>query len=154
MPVSLRPRPPGSGAAVIRTLSFGILTHPYCASEGEKEKTDNADDPRDHRAWRQYNITSLPQEGINNRTVFVSMGHCVGGSSAINGMAVMRGTRREYNVWAELGNKGSTWGWDGMLPYFRRVGILHLLKHQSLRTWLCAGWTDGRPGEEADPGVS
>lgn len=51
------------------------------------------------------------------------MGHCVGGSSAINGMAVMRGTAQEYNTWAELGNRGSTWNWDGMLPYFRKVRL-------------------------------
>lgn len=52
------------------------------------------------------------------------MGFCVGGSSAVNGMAVMRGTKTDYNIWAELGNENSTWGWDGMLPYFKKVSVL------------------------------
>lgn len=50
----------------------------------------------------------------------------MGGSSAINGMAVMRGSRRDYDIWAELGNKGSTWTWDGLLPYFKKVGHNYL----------------------------
>jgi len=53
----------------------------------------------------------------------MTMGHCVGGSSAINGMAVMRGTVQEYDNWGELGNRGSTWNWNGILPYFRKVSL-------------------------------
>ncbi|KAI8210293.1 Dehydrogenase xptC [Colletotrichum sp. SAR 10_76] len=36
----------------------------------------------------QYNITSVPQPEMNNRTQFVWIGCCVGGSSAINGMVM------------------------------------------------------------------
>ncbi|KAI8297122.1 Dehydrogenase xptC [Colletotrichum sp. SAR11_240] len=36
----------------------------------------------------QYNITSVPQLEMNNRTQFVWIGCCVGGSSAINGMVM------------------------------------------------------------------
>lgn len=83
--------------------------------------TDNASDPRDNRGSRQYNMTSAPQPGLNNRTVPLGMGFCVGGSSAINGMAVMRGTEADYAIWAKLGEEGSTWHWEGMLPYYRKV---------------------------------
>ncbi|PSN69416.1 alcohol oxidase [Corynespora cassiicola Philippines] len=81
----------------------------------------NASDPGDLRPSRQYNISSIPQQGIGNKTVPIMLGHCVGGSSAINGMAVMRGTKQEYDIWAELGGIGSTWDWDGMLPYFKKA---------------------------------
>ncbi|KAH7121277.1 glucose oxidase [Dendryphion nanum] len=81
----------------------------------------NTSDPRDLRPSRQYNISSIPQIHMNNKTVPIAIGHCVGGSSAINGMAVMRGTKQEYNIWAELGGPGSTWNWDGLLPYFRKA---------------------------------
>lgn len=58
---------------------------------------------------------------MNNRTQAVRIGCCVGGSSAINGMVAVRGTRSEYDGWAELGGEGSTWDWEGVIPYFRKV---------------------------------
>ena len=81
----------------------------------------NASNPRDLRPSRQYNISTIPQINLANKTVPIAIGHCVGGSSAINGMAVMRGTKEEYNIWAELGEAGSTWNWNGLLPYFRKA---------------------------------
>ncbi|KAF4912747.1 Dehydrogenase xptC [Colletotrichum viniferum] len=69
----------------------------------------------------QYNITSVPQPEMNNRTQFVWIGCCVGGSSAINGMVMVRGTKIEYDGWAELGGPDSTWDWHGVLPYFKKA---------------------------------
>lgn len=83
--------------------------------------TDNASDPGDNRGSRQYNMTSVPQTYMNDRIVPFGMGFCVGGSSAINGMAVMRGTKADYDIWAELGDEDSTWDWEGMLPYYHKV---------------------------------
>lgn len=71
----------------------------------------------------RYNITSVKQPDMNNRTQDVWIGCCVGGSSAINGMVAVRGTRSEYDGWAELGGEGSTWDWNGVLPYFKKVRI-------------------------------
>ncbi|CAI4211914.1 unnamed protein product [Parascedosporium putredinis] len=61
----------------------------------------------------RYNITSVEQPDMHNRTQAVRIGCCVGGSSAINGMVAVRGTRSEYDGWAELGGPDSTWDWDG-----------------------------------------
>ncbi|KAK4227064.1 alcohol oxidase [Podospora fimiseda] len=72
-------------------------------------------------ATPSYNVTSVPQVGLNNRVTSIQIGFGVGGSSAINGQAVMRATKRDYDIWAELGNKGSTWNWNGLLPYFRKA---------------------------------
>ncbi|KAF2179491.1 GMC oxidoreductase [Zopfia rhizophila CBS 207.26] len=69
----------------------------------------------------QYNITSVPQIDMNEREQQVRIGCCVGGSSAINGMVFVRGTKPEYDGWAELGGPGSTWNWDGVLPYFKKA---------------------------------
>jgi choline dehydrogenase len=37
-----------------------------------------------------YNITSIPQPGINDRRQAMLAGCCVGGSSAVNGMVAVR----------------------------------------------------------------
>ena len=58
---------------------------------------------------------------MDNRTQAVNIGNLVGGSSAINGMAFMRGTSDEYDGWAQLGGPNSTWDWKGVLPYFKKV---------------------------------
>jgi choline dehydrogenase-like flavoprotein len=74
----------------------------------------------------RYNITSVPQVDMNNRTQAVQLGCCVGGSSAVNGMVMVRGTKPEYDGWAELGGPNSTWNWDGILPYFKKVSLVFL----------------------------
>lgn len=42
-----------------------------------------------------------------------------GGSTAINGAMWIRGSRKDYETWAELGNEG--WGWETILPAFKRA---------------------------------
>ncbi|KAF8243138.1 alcohol oxidase [Wilcoxina mikolae CBS 423.85] len=66
-----------------------------------------------------WQVPSLPQEVLVNGNVTVTLGKVVGGGSAINGMLFDRGAPADYDAWQELGNRG--WGWDGMLPYFKKA---------------------------------
>ncbi|POS74588.1 GMC oxidoreductase [Diaporthe helianthi] len=64
-----------------------------------------------------YNLTSVPQPGLNGRTQRVYGAAVVGGGSAINGMFLNRGAAREFDDWGRL-NNASDWSWNGLLPYF------------------------------------
>lgn len=46
-------------------------------------------------------------------------GKVLGGSSSINGLLYIRGQHADYDGWRQLGCEG--WGWDDVLPYFRRA---------------------------------
>jgi choline dehydrogenase-like flavoprotein len=59
-----------------------------------------------------------PEPGLNGRILNYPRGKVVGGSSAINAMIYMRGQAADYDHWRQLGLTG--WGWDGVLPYFKK----------------------------------
>ncbi|KAK6211773.1 GMC oxidoreductase [Colletotrichum tabaci] len=67
---------------------------------------------------RLYNVTSVPQAHLGNRTSRLRIGATVGGSSTVNGMAWDRGSAADYDAWGALGNPG--WGWATLLKYFRK----------------------------------
>ena len=51
--------------------------------------------------------------------MLVPRGKTVGGTSAINGQVVLRGTPEDYDEWAEWGN--DEWAYTKILPYFRKM---------------------------------
>jgi choline dehydrogenase len=62
---------------------------------------------------------SVPQEKLGGRRVMVSSGHVLGGGGTINYLAWYRGVPLDYDGWAKRGMTG--WGWDDVLPLFRRA---------------------------------
>src|ERR1700754_2918651 len=58
------------------------------------------------------------EPGLNGRALSYPRGKVIGGSSAINAMIYMRGQAADYDHWRQLGLTG--WGWDDVLPLFRR----------------------------------
>jgi choline dehydrogenase len=64
----------------------------------------------------QYQTEGDP--AVGGRAIPFPRGKVVGGSSAINAMTFVRGHRRDFDRWRDLGNPG--WGFDDVLPYFVR----------------------------------
>ncbi len=58
------------------------------------------------------------EPGLGGRALGYPRGKVLGGCTAINGMIYMRGQAADYDHWRQLGLGG--WGWDDVLPYFRR----------------------------------
>ncbi len=59
------------------------------------------------------------EPGLNGRALAYPRGKVIGGCSAINAMISMRGQSQDYDHWRQLGLSG--WGWDDVLPQFRRL---------------------------------
>ena len=51
--------------------------------------------------------------------MLVPRGKVTGGTSAINGAQLLRGTREDYDLWAEAGN--DEWSFEKILPYFKKL---------------------------------
>ena len=66
--------------------------------------------------WR---YSSEPDEGTGQRRIPVPRGKLLGGSSSINGMVFVRGQARDYDTWAQFGNRG--WSYSDVLPIFKEM---------------------------------
>ncbi|MDO9713481.1 GMC family oxidoreductase [Paracraurococcus lichenis] len=63
--------------------------------------------------------SSEPEPATKGRRLPVPRGRVLGGSSAINGLAFVRGQAQDFDTWAQLGNPG--WSYADVLPFFRRM---------------------------------
>ncbi|KAG2210317.1 hypothetical protein INT47_003302 [Mucor saturninus] len=68
-------------------------------------------------------IPTVPQKGMNNRSLSVATGKLLGGGSSINGLVWTRGALKDYDAWEELGNPG--WNGADMFKYFKKVEDFH-----------------------------
>ncbi|NOD90642.1 MULTISPECIES: GMC family oxidoreductase [unclassified Ruegeria] len=62
-----------------------------------------------------WGYVSVPQVGLNGRSIYYPRGKSLGGSSIVNGMIYMRGVAADYDTWQQPG-----WSFAEVLPYFRR----------------------------------
>jgi choline dehydrogenase len=72
------------------------------------------------RTRYDWNYVTLPQDRAGARPVYWPRGKVLGGSSAMNAMIYIRGSRLDYDTWRdEYGCTG--WGYRELLPYFLRA---------------------------------
>ena len=70
-----------------------------------------------------WGFATQPEPHLGGRSLVTPRGRVVGGSSSINGMVFVRGHAEDYNHWQAQGADG--WGYDGVLPYFKRMEHWH-----------------------------
>lgn len=98
---------------------------------------------------------TAPQAALNGRRLTFHAGMVLGGGSSINAMIYLRGMAQDFDAWRDAGNAG--WGWEDVLPYFKRseaqewgadqwhgdagpIGVSSSrLKHPSTETFLQTG---------------
>jgi choline dehydrogenase len=67
-----------------------------------------------------WNYMTAPQHRAAGRSIYWPRGKVLGGSSSINSMIYIRGSRHDFQTWRdEYGCTG--WGYDDLMPYFRRA---------------------------------
>ncbi|KAI0339469.1 aryl-alcohol oxidase-like protein [Trametopsis cervina] len=67
-----------------------------------------------------WNFTTTPQPGLNNRSIAFQRGHVLGGSASVNYMALTRGSRDDWDRFANVTNDEG-WSWKSMLPYAKKL---------------------------------
>ncbi len=103
-----------SGAYKVLLLEAGTKGSDHFWSRVPVGTSKMIDDPAVNWCYR-----SEPDEGSGGRRIDVPRGRILGGSSAINGMVYIRGQARDYDHWAQLGNRG--WSYQDVLPIFKRM---------------------------------
>jgi choline dehydrogenase len=67
-----------------------------------------------------WDYQTIPQQRAGGRSIYWPRGRVLGGSSSINAMIYVRGSRYDYDTWRdEYGCDG--WGYTDLLPYFLRA---------------------------------
>ena len=60
-----------------------------------------------------WGYESVPQAGLDGRSIYFARGKALGGTSIVNGMIYMRGVPADYDLWRRQGLEG--WGYACLL---------------------------------------
>jgi choline dehydrogenase len=67
-----------------------------------------------------WGYQTIEQSGLSGRTLPFPRGKVLGGSSAVNGLYVVRPSKLEVDAWAALGNASDTLNWDKLLAGMKK----------------------------------
>ncbi len=89
-----------------------------------------------------WQYKSLPQQGLEGRSIRQPLGKVLGGSSAINGQAFIAPGQAEIDAWAKLGNPG--WDWASLVPSYRKSYTLIPPSDEATLQHLGIDWIDDK----------
>jgi len=67
-----------------------------------------------------WNYTTVPQHRAAGRSIYWPRGKVLGGSSSMNAMIYIRGSRHDFASWRD-DHGCAGWGYQDLMPYFRRA---------------------------------
>jgi choline dehydrogenase len=111
-----------AGAAAARRLVDQGVRVMLLEAGGPDTNPAIHDPTRAHELWfapEDWAYRTAPQPHAADRRLHWPRGKVLGGSSSLNGMIWVRGTPRDWDHWAYLGNVG--WSWDDVLPLFKSI---------------------------------
>lgn len=141
-----------AGCALARRLSDNPAASVAVIEAGGQDSRPEIHVPSEYfKLWGSevdWNRVSLPQSGTANRTHNLPRGRVLGGSSAINGMVYLRGSREDFDGWAAEGCAG--WDWESVhAAYVSMEAILRPTKleetHELSEVFLNAAQQVGLP---------
>ncbi|EXJ61780.1 hypothetical protein A1O7_02210 [Cladophialophora yegresii CBS 114405] len=118
-----------------------------------------------HGSEIDWNYETVPQPHLNNRSLYNGAGKALGGSTATNYGSWTRGSRFDYDRWAQVVGD-SRWGYDGLLPYFEKIEKDHItnvavsksspnrkhpLRERVLQAWLDLGLENISSANSGEP---
>ncbi|KAL9022352.1 MAG: hypothetical protein Q9185_000467 [Variospora sp. 1 TL-2023] len=117
----------GAGTAGL-VVANRLTTDPHVSALVLEAGADRLDDPKittpglltltyDDPQY-DWSFDTVPQDQLYGKSVSHSRGKVVGGSSAINALALIYPPKSSIDAWERLGNEG--WNWDAMAPYYRK----------------------------------
>ncbi|KAK7006418.1 GMC oxidoreductase [Favolaschia claudopus] len=68
---------------------------------------------------QDWNYTTTPQAGLDGRAIPYPRGFVLGGSSSVNYLVYTRGSKEDYDRWADVTGEPK-WSWDELIPYIRK----------------------------------
>ncbi|WP_411907092.1 GMC family oxidoreductase [Rhizobium mayense] len=113
-----------SGSVVARRLSDNPNINLLLIESGGMNFTETIRNaarwPENIGAAEDWGFVSEPVAGLNGRSLLMSMGKVVGGSSSINAMIWARGHRSDWDYYAsESGD--AAWGYDAIQKLYRSI---------------------------------
>ena len=75
---------------------------------------------------RDWAFWTTPQKHLDNKKLYQPRGKMLGGCSSMNAMIYIRGSKKDFKEWEDLGNE--EWSFEKVLPYFlKSEGNQHFL---------------------------
>ena len=113
-----------SGAVLAARLSEDPHRNVLLIERGGDHTRYDGDVLRPERVWdaaasRKFSRTRRMRSRGNILPSSITVGHTLGGTSAINAMAAVRGQPEDYDAWSDSGCEG--WSWRDVLPAFKKL---------------------------------